>query len=108
MNIIVQIVLAIVFLMAGFAAGFPIGKSLGFSTGGEWALMQANIIARESGLLMPVTLEDGQFRVIIKQPRNLYRKAWQLADRHDGDADEVPLISQNRTLRLAQNAQLTQ
>jgi len=106
----VQIVSAIVFLMAGFAAGFPIGKSAGFSTGGEWALMQAGIMARESGLIMSVVFEDGRFRVIIKQPHNLYRKARQLADRHDGDmqSGDVVMNFLNRNVRLARNTPLTQ
>jgi hypothetical protein len=69
--------------MAGFAAGFPVGRSSGFSTGSEWALVQANILAREAGLYMPVKFEAGQFRIILKQPKHLYRAAWVLADRHE-------------------------
>jgi hypothetical protein len=83
MKVLIRIVLAVALFVAGFAAGLPIGRSVGFTTGSEWALVQANIHARESGLFMPVSFEDGQFRVIIKQPRNLYKRAWQLADTHD-------------------------
>ena len=110
MKIIARIALSIALLVAGFAAGFPIGKSAGFTTGSEWALVQADIIARESGLFMPVTMEDGRFRVVIKQPRNLYRKALQLADRHDEkmQAEDREMNSLNRTVQLAQNTQLTQ
>jgi hypothetical protein len=83
MNIIVRVVLAIALVAAGFAAGFPIGKTSGFATGSEWALVQADILARESGIFMPVSLEEGQFRVVIKQPRGLYKRAWQLADKYE-------------------------
>ena len=110
MKLLIQMVLAAVLVMAGFAAGFPIGKSVGFTTGSEWALVQANILARESGLFMPVSLEDGQFRVIIKQPRNFYKRAWQLADRHDEKipAEDMAMHSLSRTMQLAQNMQLMQ
>lgn len=83
MKIITRTVLAIALLSAGFAAGFPIGKSSGFTTGSEWALVQADILAREAGVFMPVYFEDGSFRVVIKQPRGLYKRAWQLADRYE-------------------------
>jgi hypothetical protein len=110
MKILMQMVLAAVLVVAGFAAGFPVGKSVGFTTGSEWALVQADIIARESGLFMPVSFEDGRFRVTIKQPRNLYKRAWQLADRHDEkmQAEDMVMKSLSRTVQLAQNIQLTQ
>ncbi len=76
------IAIAIVLVVIGFAAGFPVGKSIGFETGSEWALVQAKILARESNSFMPVYLADGEFRIVIKQPRNLYRNAWKLADQH--------------------------
>ncbi len=75
--------LAIVLLMVGFAAGFPVGQSSGFATGCEWAIIQADILAREAGVSMPVSFNDGQFRVVLKQPRHVYRKAWQLADKYE-------------------------
>jgi hypothetical protein len=74
--------LLVALLLAGFAVGVPVGKSKGFKAGSEWALMQADIVAREAGVFMPVYLDDGAFRVVIKQPRNFYRRAWQLADQH--------------------------
>jgi hypothetical protein len=82
MKTIIRVALMIASLLMGFAAGFPIGQSKGFSTGSEWAFVQANILARESGLFMPVNFEAGQFRVILKQPKYLYKRAWMLADRH--------------------------
>ena len=97
MKIIAQIALSIALLVAGFAAGFPIGKSSGFTTGSEWALLQANILARESGLSMPVSYEDGRFRVVIKQPRNLYKNAWHLADRHDEKMQSMDLLTRPLT-----------
>lgn len=105
MKIIKKIVLMLAFLAAGFAAGFPAGKSAGFTAGSEWALVQADIIARESGLSMPVSFADGRFRVVIKQPRNIYKRAWQLADRHDDktEAGNMSKISLNKTVQLAQN-----
>lgn len=110
MLIISRIALAIALLVAGFAAGFPMGKSAGFTTGSEWALVQANLLARESGLFMPVSLEDGQFRVTIKQPRNFYKRAWQLADTHEEKmkAEDMAMHSLSRTVQFAQNMQLMQ
>lgn len=83
MKIIIRIVVVIIFMLAGFAIGFPIGRNVGFATGSEWALMQARILAREAGVFMPVNYEEGKFRVVLKQPRHLYKRAWQLADRND-------------------------
>ncbi len=76
-------VLAIALLMVGFAAGFPVGQTSGFSTGCEWAIIQADILARQAGVSMPVSFNDGQFRVVLRQPRHVYRKAWQLADKYE-------------------------
>ncbi len=81
----VRFAMAIALLIAGFAAGFPIGQRMGFSTGTEWAIVQADILARQAGLSMPVFFEEGAFRVVVKQPPDIYRRAWQLADRHDKD-----------------------
>ncbi len=81
MKILTEIVIAIALLLVGFAAGYPVGKSVGFATGSEWALVQADILAREEGAFMPVYLDNGNFRVVIKQPRNFYKRAWQLAER---------------------------
>jgi hypothetical protein len=93
MQIIIRILLGIALLAAGFAVGFPIGRSIGFATGGEWALVQADILARESGQFMPVSIEDGQFRVVIKQPRKLYKRAWQLADIHEEKMQDPYMIT---------------
>lgn len=86
MKIITRMAFSLVLLATGFAAGFPAGKDAGFTSGSEWALTQANLLAREAGVFMPVSLEQGQFRVIIKQPRNLYKRAWQLADKQEEKA----------------------
>jgi hypothetical protein len=80
----------IALLMTGYAIGLPIGQSRGFSAGSEWAFVQADILAREAGLVMPVTFQGGQFRVTLKQPKHLYRSAWLLADRHE---DEMAYLS---------------
>jgi hypothetical protein len=110
MKILIRIILAIALLIVGFAAGFPAGKSAGFTSGSEWALVQANIIAREAGVFMPVSLNDGQFRVVLKQPRNLYKRAWELADR---DEEEMLWVnsskrSLNESVLLARNMSITQ
>ena len=75
--------LAAAFLLLGLAVGFQTGRSSGFETGSEWALVQADLLAREAGLSMPVVLDQGTFRVIMKQPRGLYKRAWRLADEYD-------------------------
>ena len=75
--------MALTFLLLGLAAGFLFGRSTGFETGSEWALVQADILAREAGVFMPVYLDDGAFRVVIKQPRGLYKRAWQQADLYE-------------------------
>jgi len=79
-KIAIRMFLAVLLLAAGFAAGYPMGHHSGFSTGTEWALMQAQILAREAGVFMPVSLDEQEFRVVLKQPRHLYRNAWRLAD----------------------------
>jgi len=105
MKIITQLLFAIALLLAGFAAGFPIGKNSGFSTGSEWAFVQADILARESGLSMPVSYEEGQFRIVVKQPRNLYKRAWQLADRQEENTQSANITerSLSERIRLARN-----
>jgi len=110
MKIITRMVLAIALLVAGFAAGFPIGKSMGFAMGGEWAFVQADILARESGVFMPVSYEEGRFRVIIRQPRNIYKRSWQLADKHDEtmSGSYISTRSLSETVQLARNTYLTQ
>ncbi len=83
MKIVVRMFLMAALLAAGFAAGFPVGQSRGFTTGSEWALVQAGMFAREAGLEMPVSYEDGQFRITMRQPHHLYQRAWKLADRFE-------------------------
>lgn len=102
-RIIIHVVLAMAFLLVGFAAGLPIGQSMGFSTGTEWALVQAGIVAREAGVFMPVNFEEGQFRVILKQPGHIYKRAWQLADRYDEemsyeDRNEIALNNDDESI----------
>ncbi len=116
MKMSVKITLAVVLLLAGFAAGLPIGKSIGFTTGSEWALMQAGIFAREAGVFMPVYINEGQFRVVVKQPRGLYKRAWQLSEQHpledrntiNRDGADKQERSLQETVRLAKRAYMTQ
>jgi len=81
MKFIIQTIWAAALLALGFAIGFPMGKSVGFNTGSEWAIIQAEIVAREAGMFMPVHLEDGVFRVKLKQPGDLHQRAWKIADK---------------------------
>ena len=74
---------AVVLLLVGFATGFPVGRSIGFVTGSEWSLVQADLLAREAGVFMPVNYQEGTFHVVVKQPRHLYRIAQERADRHE-------------------------
>jgi hypothetical protein len=92
-------------LIAGFAAGFPIGQSIGFSTGSEWAILQADLVARESGLSMPITYDGGKFRVVVKQSRHLYRQASKLAERHETAMNYVNTGEKalSQTIRLTRN-----
>ena len=109
MKILIRIMLAIALLIVGFAAGFPAGKSAGFASGSEWAIVQANIIAREAGVFMPVSLSDGQFRVVLKQPGQLYKRAWELADRNEEEMRWVNSSdkSLSETVLLARNTSIT-
>ena len=83
MKAINRTICVVLLLATGFAAGFPIGNNIGFTRGSEWALVQADVLAREAGLFMPVGFDGGMFRVIMKQPRGLYKKGWQEADKRD-------------------------
>ena len=97
--------LALALLMLGFAVGFPIGQRSGFTTGSEWSLMHANLLAREAGVFMPVSYKDGAFHVVVKQPRHLYKKAHQLADRYEEEALDAHA---GKGINLAERIQLAQ
>ncbi len=77
--IVVRIAVILGLLVAGFALGFPIGQQRGFDTGSEWAIEQADIAAREAGMSLPFSLEEGQIRVIIRQSPDLHKWARQQA-----------------------------
>ena len=94
MKIVVRLVIAVVLLSAGFAAGLPVGQGMGFTSGSEWALVQANVLAREAGLFMPVYMEEGSFRVVMPQPRSLHRRARQLAELYPGNVENVGQTAQ--------------
>jgi hypothetical protein len=101
-TILFRAVLAVILLLAGFAAGVPVGQSMGFTTGSEWSFKQAEIVAREAGVFMPVNYREGAFRVIVKQPRHLYRKASRLAGRYEEEMAHV----NSGTARLIDRVQL--
>ena len=77
--IVVRIAVILGLLATGFALGFPVGQHRGFDTGSEWGIVQADIAAREAGSPLIVSLEEGQIRVIVTQPRGLYKRAQQQA-----------------------------
>ncbi len=82
-----KIISAIILLGACAGAGFQAGKFAGFKSGSEWALVQADMLAREAGVFMPVYMEGDTFRVVIKQPRGLYKRAWEQSARHEESRD---------------------
>jgi hypothetical protein len=94
----------IVLLLMGFAAGFPVGRSIGFTTGSEWSFVQADLLAREVGVFMPVNYREGTFRVIVRQPRHLHKDARQRADRHEA---EMAYVNSGKHA-LSQRVQLAQ
>jgi hypothetical protein len=79
----------IILLIVGFAAGLPVGQSMGFSSGSEWSLNQAALLAREAGLFMPVKYKEGSLYVVVRQPRYLQKRVRQLADRYEKQMDQV-------------------
>lgn len=83
MKILASILISIALLLTGLAVGFQAGKTNGFETGSEWALVQADLLAREAGVYMPVHLDENGLHVVIKQPKGLYRKAQQRAELYD-------------------------
>ncbi len=83
MKIAIRILVAIVLLGGGVAVGFPLGQVYGFSRGSEWAMVQADILAREAGVFMPVRFEEDQFRVVFRQPKGIYTRTRSLADKED-------------------------
>jgi len=87
MKIIIITTIAVALLLTGIAVGFQAGRSAGFETGSEWALVQAELLAREAGVYMPVHLDENGFRVVIKQPRGLYKKARQRAEEYDQERE---------------------
>ena len=87
LKIIIRTVLGVVLLFAGFAVGFPVGQHMGFTTGTDWPIVKVDILAREAGVHMPVTFAEVAFRVLVKQQPDIYKRAWQLADRHDREME---------------------
>lgn len=102
MKLIIQMIAAVALLAMGFAIGVPVGKNAGFNNGSEWAIIQAEIVAREAGMFMPVHLEDGVFRVKLKQPGDLHQRAWKIADKHF----EELAIGANCDRRLAERVRV--
>ncbi len=104
-KIIIRASIVLALLLAGFAAGFPVGHNVGFTMGSEWALVQAEILARHAGVPMSDVFEGGSFRAVVRQPPDLHRRAWQLADRHD---EEVKRLNKDDGGTLSKTARVTQ
>lgn len=110
MKIIIQMIATVALLALGFALGFPVGKNVGFNNGSEWAIIQAEIVAREAGMFMPIHLEDGVFRIKLRQPGDLHQRAWKIADKHfeelaiSGNCDN----RQVKRVQVARNSHVTQ
>jgi hypothetical protein len=102
MKIIIQMIAMVAVLAMGFAIGFPVGKNAGFNNGSEWAIIQAEIVAREAGMFMPVHMENGVFRIKLKQPGDLHQRAWKIADKHF----EELAIAANCDTRLVKRVQV--
>jgi len=83
MKKLIRVLLVIVLLGAGAAIGFPMGQHYGFLRGSEWALVQADILAREAGVFMPVRFEQDKFHVVLPQPKGIYTRTRRLADQWD-------------------------
>jgi hypothetical protein len=73
--IVLRISLVLGLLAMGFALGFPLGQQKGFDNGSEWAIVQADMAAREAGMVLPFSLEDGQIRVVVRQSPDLHKWA---------------------------------
>jgi hypothetical protein len=81
--IVLRIALVLGLLAMGFAVGFPAGQQKGFGNGSEWAIVQAEIAAREAGMVLPFSLEDGQIRVVVRQSPDLHKWARNQAERYN-------------------------
>ena len=77
---VVRLAMILGLLATGFALGFPMGQQRGFNNGSEWAIVQADIAAREAGVALPFSLEEGQIHVIVRQPQDLHKRAQQQAE----------------------------
>jgi hypothetical protein len=81
MKTLTRAILMVALMSGGFAVGFSLGITQGFNRGCEWALVQADILAREEGLDMPVSFTEDTFQIVQRQPAGLHRRVWQMADR---------------------------
>jgi len=93
-TIAVRIVMMLGLLAAGFALGFPLGQHSGFDAGSEWAIVQADIAAREAGMFLPFSLEEGQIRVTVKQSPDLHKWAQQQAALYN---DRITIVKTVKT-----------
>ena len=83
------IMASIALLLMCIGISYQAGKNAGFRSGSEWALVQAEIVAGEAGVFMPVYMKDGKFRVVLRQPRGVYRNAWKMADEYEEAMEPV-------------------
>lgn len=75
LSLIFRVAAALGLLATGFATGYPAGQQKGFDSGCEWAMVQADMAAREAGMELPFSLEEGRIRVVVKQSPDLHKWA---------------------------------
>ena len=86
----ISIIMALIaLLLVCVGVSYQAGKNDGFKSGSEWALVQAEIVAAEAGVFMPVYMKDGKFRVVLRQPKGVYKNAWKMADEYEEAQEPV-------------------
>jgi hypothetical protein len=74
-----KIILLVIGVVIGMLIQHPISRRDGFELGAEWAIVQASIVAKESGVNMPVTYNGKEFKIILNRPKHYFRSVYMLA-----------------------------
>ena len=61
-------------------------------------------------MFMPIHLEDGVFRVKLKQPGDLHQRAWKIADKHFEELAMGSICDRRpvKRVQVARNSHVTQ
>lgn len=102
-KVLVLTVVTAALLVTGFALGYPIGKHRGFETGTEWAMLQAKLVAREAGVIMPVYFEDDAFHVVLRPDPADCGRTDEQAGQHD-DANNATAVQVSLAETVAADA----